>query len=220
MQNKNSYVLFKTFINSPRQYDNIPNYSNTSNIVYKNNSILHFAPIKSPIKGEQIIETRSNNSSLRSSEATFGVRSGPNSYTNKPVPEFTPASFQLLRSEKLRFSIKSEEEFRKSLLRDGRSQQQMIESTFGDRCSLNYSNYDNKKTKMNKNRVKFDPVFNKIIIIHGLSFYNENTIKKDIWWTVAELNTMRNLLRAEVNRVRMINPQRTIQQCIREICTK
>jgi len=184
MQNKNSYVLFKTCINSPRPYDNIPNYSNTSNIVYKNNPILHFVPMK----GEQIIEPHSNNSARVETPLvrdTFGV-SHLTSFRDVEG-SLTGLCPSVFRNNLEDFSV---------------------------------AKVDNKKTKTNKNRVKFAPIFNKIIIIHGLSFYNENNIKKDIWWTVAELNTMRNLLIAEVNRLRMINPQRTIQQCIREICTK
>jgi hypothetical protein len=88
------------------------------------------------------------------------------------------------------------------------------------RSKLNYSTYETKKIKSSKNRVKFDPVCNKIIIIQGLSFYNDNNIKKDVWWTFAELNSMRSLLYAEVNRMRMSNPNWSIQQCVREICKK
>ena len=61
---------------------------------------------------------------------------------------------------------------------------------------------------------------NKIIIINSRSFYNENDIKKDVWWTTAELNNMRNLLIAEVNRLKTMNPQWSVQHCIREICKK
>ena len=77
-----------------------------------------------------------------------------------------------------------------------------------------------QKIKSCKHRVKFEPMNNKIIIINSRSFYNENDIKKDVWWTTAELNNMRNLLIAEVNRLKTMNPQWSVQHCIREICKK
>lgn len=187
MQHKNTYVLFKTTLNTPnytsncfepisyrlpednsRVYQHIvskpPNSLNTSttNIV---TPLSHFSPIKSPITDEK---THNNLE-----------------YSN--VFHKTLANYNL------------ENEFR---------------------GKLNYSNYDTIKTKPTKNRVKFSPVCNEIIMIQGLSFYNENNIKKDVWWTFAELNTMRSLLTAEVNRMKMFNPKWSIQQCIREICKK
>jgi len=191
MQHKNTYVLFKTTLNSPnytsncfepisyslpqgnpRNYEHIisnpPNTPNTSNIV---TPLLHFSPIKSPVFKNLSISDEKTHNSLEASN----------------VFHKTIANYNL------------EDEFR---------------------SKLNFSNYDNKKTKSGKNRVKFDPVCNKIIMIQGLSFYNENNIKKDVWWTFAELNTMRSLLTVEVNRTRMANPNWSIQQCIREICKK
>jgi hypothetical protein len=76
------------------------------------------------------------------------------------------------------------------------------------------------KNKKTKNKVTFEPNYNKIILIYGLSFYNNNNIKNDVWWSSVELNKMREMVTNEVSYLRRIHPQWTISQCIREICKK
>jgi hypothetical protein len=76
---------------------------------------------------------------------------------------------------------------------------------------LKHSNKKNKK-------VNFETNCNKIILIHGLSFYNENNIKKDIWWSILELNTMRKMVTNEIIRMQRLNPKLSASDCIRTLC--
>lgn len=82
------------------------------------------------------------------------------------------------------------------------------------------NNVDKNKQKKGKNKVTFEPNYNKIIFIYGLSFYNNNNIKNDVWWSSNELNKMRELVTNEVMYLRNIHPTWSISHCIREICKK
>ena len=75
------------------------------------------------------------------------------------------------------------------------------------------------RKSLNKNRVTFNQEHNKIILIHDLSFYIDNNIKQDIWWTFTEINTMRKFVSSEITRLKLINPKWTVQKCIHRICT-
>jgi len=78
-----------------------------------------------------------------------------------------------------------------------------------------------KNSKKNPgNRVKFEPTKNKITFINDHLFYQNDNIKRDVWWTADELNNMRKLFTIEVNRLKIMNPSWSIGDCIREICNR
>jgi len=68
-----------------------------------------------------------------------------------------------------------------------------------------------------KKKVNIDTKYNKMIIIQGLSFYMENNMKKDMWWTATELNNIRKMFTNELTRMKRLNPQWSITQCIHEL---
>ena len=76
----------------------------------------------------------------------------------------------------------------------------------------------NKKHRsISQKKVNFEPKYDKIIIIQGLSFYNENNMKKDIWWSTTELNNMRQMATNEINRMKQLHPRWSVTQCIQEL---
>ena len=75
----------------------------------------------------------------------------------------------------------------------------------------------NNKHRSIQKKVNFETKYNKIIIIQGLSFYNENNIKKDIWWSTTELNNMRQMVTNEINRMKRLHPHWSVTQCIQEL---
>ena len=76
---------------------------------------------------------------------------------------------------------------------------------------------NNKHRSITQKKVNFKPKYDKIIIIQGLSFYNENNMKKDIWWSTTEMNNMRQMVTNEINRMKRLHPRWSVTQCIQEL---
>ena len=76
---------------------------------------------------------------------------------------------------------------------------------------------NNKHRSISQKKVNFEPKYDKIIIIQGLSFYNENNMKKDIWWSTTEMNNMRQMVTNEINRMKRLHPRWSVTQCIQEL---
>ena len=76
----------------------------------------------------------------------------------------------------------------------------------------------NRPIIFTKKRVKFNLDANEIFIIDDRSYYVENNLNKDVWWTAAEMNATRDsiLIKAQILKIR--NPLLSFQDCVREIC--
>jgi len=76
----------------------------------------------------------------------------------------------------------------------------------------------NRPIIFTKKRVKFNLDANEIFIIDDRSYYVENDLNKDVWWTAAEMNATRHsiLIKAQILQIR--KPLSSFQDCVREIC--
>ena len=156
---------------------------------------MNFFPIKKP-NSQIIFRTSLNNSALRTSileQVPPFSCSNSSTFRNMNVESnMDNSSLNSPKYSVLRLNGESSEKFREPVLK-----------------------HPNKKNK----KVNFETNCNKIIMIHGLSFYNENNIKKDIWWSIIELNTMRKMVTNEIIRLQRLNPKLSASDCIRTLCS-
>jgi hypothetical protein len=130
------------------------------------------------------------------------------------INNYTP--FNTLHGESLNEGIYSLSENNNSYF-EGNTKNRKLTRTFEMRKIVNE---EISKQKKYRNKVTFEPNYDKIILIYGLSFYHNNNIKNDVWWSSNELNKMRELVTSEVMYLRNMHPNWSISHCIREICKK